>query len=351
MWPEKFPIDDKRPWLKNVPKIKRFNDNTVSKQVAVNYYLKWKYGKKYNFLFISGKTSIKPEYEEKFWKKVDYVYNGFMDLNSAGLTTSPSSIRYRKIYSNILKKYNDKLIIPYSYQEFTTKKCEYYTYAKQHGIPIVPYKCILPTNTNKNITDKINEIKNEENSNLFVKPSGGYASRDVFSFNKNTDTKKIVSKISSLKDKYAEVVLAKKIAKFDTTLEVRFYYYGNTLSYILANDSKGDFYVVDYQHPKANYYKKLNKIPKWITNKPDIKKLKRLSNKTFKVMKEKMNGAYPIVTRLDFGCCNNGKYFFNEIEYAPGLLEWFSPTQFNIDKKVGDAIIKSVKKKYSNNKK
>ena len=48
-----------------------------------------------------------------------------------------------------------------------------------------------------------------------------------------------------------------------------------------------------------------------------MKKLKDLSNKTFKVMKEKMNGAYPIVlTRLDFGCCNNGKYF-NEIEYAP----------------------------------
>ena len=41
----------------------------------------------------------------------------------------------------------------------------------------------------------------------------------------------------------------------------------------------------------SNFYKKLNKLPLWITNKPDMKKLKRLSNKTFKVMKEKMNGA------------------------------------------------------------
>ena len=333
---------DLRPWLKNVPKDKVYMDNgvlVVNKDTAVHAYLEWKYGKKYKFIYTSTKDV--DDESNPFWKQSDFVYNGLYDLNSARNRGSKKSLKHMYKFIKTLAKFSKKLIIPLSYQKWTVSKCSYYNYAKKHKIPIAPFQCVRKSNSKLSIKTKVNTMMKH---NIFVKPSGGWASHNTFVFNKNNSPKKVISQIEKIQPKYQEVLVAKKIEKFATTIEVRFFYIGDKLRYILGNDSEGGFYVMDYSNPKANYYNGLNEFENWVTDPPDMKKLRQFSDYTFNVMKKKMNGAHPIVTRLDFGCCgSDGNYIFNEIEYAPGLVTHMSPSQFLVDKHIGDAVIKAVK--------
>ena len=335
---------DVRPWLKKVPEDKVYMDEgqlVVNKDTAVHAYLEWKYGKKYRFVYTSTKEV--DDHTNPFWKESDYVYNGLYDLNSARNRGSAKSIKHMNKFIGTMTKYSKKLLIPLTYQKWTVSKCSYYNYAKRHKIPIAAFKCIRKSNTNEQIREKVKNMKKE---NIFVKPSGGWASHNTFVYNKDEKNNKVIKQVKKIQPKYQEVLVAKKIEKFATTIEVRFFYIGEKLRYILGNDSAGGFYVMDYTNPKANYYQGLNEYENWITDHPDMKKLRKLSEYTFKVMKKKMKGAHPIVTRLDFGCCGkDGNYFFNEIEYAPGLVTHMSPTQFLVDKHIGDAVIDAVKKR------
>jgi hypothetical protein len=78
--------------------------------------------------------------------------------------------------------------------------------------------------------------------------------------------------------------------------------------------------------------------PQYIRTKPLPVSVKRFSllllNKLSKQFNEPM-----IMTRIDWGK-TNGKYFINEIEYAPGTFaELFKPKDWDMDKKIGDFIV------------
>lgn len=333
-WYERIPIDEARPWLKNVYKTNKryiYKDNTVGKEIATFLYLQHTY-KNHEFILITyGELVRNPD----IWKKIDVLYNGFVDINTA--RCCGKSKGYLDAYMKVMRKHKKKLLIPLDYQLFTNKKCEYYEFLTKKKHVVAPFACVTKKSQ---INPAVKRMKKE---NTFIKPSGGYASLDVFQEKAMNSTKMRQNIEQLLNKKYPEVVVAKDIKNFSKTLEVRFFYFGTKLEYILGNDSEGNFYKLKGDTTKAPY---LNNLQKYEGRTPNMQKLTKLANDTFKLFRPKM-GPAPIITRLDFGCCAKegdiNTYFLNEIEYAPGLVEWMGKNQFMIDKLTGDSIVDGVK--------
>ena len=61
-----------------------------------------------------------------------------------------------------------------------------------------------------------------------------------------------------------------------------------------------------------------------------MNQLKKYSKKVFDILPKDKNNKYPLILRIDFGCCLNNKnlcrdYFLNEIEYMPNLFPDYNP--------------------------
>lgn len=360
---ERFDVDQ-RPWMKKMmddPAYKSHTDGSdggvqMTKDFAVYAYLKGTYSKEFDVVAMDANQSVT---DHGFWSDTDFIYWGAVDIVTARFSPHGSGgIQDYDAYIRLIKQYSYKLIGgDYDYATWIEHKCDYYTSLQAAGFPVAPFTCIgryatkHVTAGNEQVRAAIADMfKRSSTNEVFIKPSGGYASIDVKSSDELEDA---VTYAKGLLKKYEEVIVSKFVHSFGYTLECRFFFIGDTLRYSLFNDAKGNFY------DDTNY----KTDAPWWCGLPELNTVRKLALKTFRFVVDRFfQGSMPIHTRIDLGCCmdddefdvnNPGSdrekllrtYFVNEIEFGHGWVTHMDENQFWADKHVGDAIVEAVRMK------
>ena len=209
-------------------------------------------------------------------------------------------------------------------------KCLMYDVMKKNRIHIAPIFCFdLNKTSPSNITES---IKKTGWDTVILKPSLGGESEGIEVIKNDNN---LSENIHEYFDKYANffdnIVAQKYIPSFVQNLESRNYYFGNNYAYtIFTNPTKTIIRLI--KNKKEAKYHNLEK--QYISS-------LRLSNKVMKIVQQFYAPDEPGFTRIDIGCCINGKVFFNELEISPGVFSGFLWKELPlVDALLGEQIVK-----------
>lgn len=374
---DKFPINNKRPWLSNVPYkyhvsengdyLSKYDKDTkrfVRIDIAVGYCLKYmmqSYIDKKYFKNVHPIVTLLPinKVSVKELNKYDMVINHFMDL-----LINPYMKKFEKDGKHheklrlIYKKHQDKIYPPIDYESLIYDKCDYYKYLNDKGFPIASTYCI---SRNEYETDKEHFVKQLTHfaiknkwGKVFAKPVEGSDSLNIKLFETTLtlkSRKKVEEEIIEYMDnifanklKYPKIVFQKFMKHFEKTMpQIRMYYLGNKYQYSILNMLDGSTV-----RPKQNGDNNGLNF-KYLTF------LQTMSTNILRNIKKDFFKRHPmLITRIDYGCCLTNKggkesnFFINEIEFNPGMyLHLHGDDRFNFDLKITKQLMKAIKS-YSN---
>lgn len=331
---DKFQKDPKqRPWLEQVP-AKFFIDEDghrwkagsdvapfVRIDVAVGYGLQYAFRNHKNIqidiIHASELTSKKVE-------QYDLVINQFFDglvvpfLKRFESRNGVPQVRLMRLY----EKHADKMYPPMDYHKLIMNKCDYYKFLEKNGETVLPTLCYTRgEDMDTFVRDKLRPfLKANKITQLFTKPLHGTDSKDIRLFKDiRTNIVDFVKHVRKLmtNPQYPGIVLQKFAKEFETvTPQARMYFIGNRYMYTVLTKQGVDAYLYND------------------TVKDDIPfdELKKRAQKVLHKFQPFFGNMPMFLTRVDFGCCVNQKYFINEIEFNGGNYVHMDKNRFNYDK-------------------
>lgn len=342
-----------RPWLESVPskylideggrKWKPGNAQPpyVRIDVAVGYGLKRAFADNKSVQFDLIPAS---ELTSKRVAGYDLVINQFFDglivpflKRFEGSDGSPHA-RLMSLYH----KHADKMYPPMDYHKLIMDKCEYYDFLKNIGESVLPTLCVRREDNLSAFFDEklVPFLKANRITQLFTKPVHGTDSVGVRLF---TDTRRKTFRDDFVKHvrsvfrngkQYPGVVLQKFAKEFETTKpQARMYFVGSRYMYTVLT-KRGDAYLYDDT----------------VRDEIPFDKLKARAQTIIRAIKPYFGKTPMFLTRVDFGCCSEGSYFVNEIEFNGGNYVHMDPKpgrRFMYDKHMIDQLIRVIDKKTS----
>lgn len=299
---ETITIDNRRPWLSDVPSKYRVNINGkehVSDDVAIAFCLKHKLkGSTYEVDIISP---LEPDAYERV-QKTNITFLIIYDKLEA-FHTLPDE-RYQKIKA-IMDLPN---IYPsQEYQHFVNHKDIYYNYFRTKGVPVLPNIYIsnkeYATNPDSAIV-KIMGLERGDYGKIIGKPIFGQESIDFREFNPPFSTERFERYLEKIFLSYDGVIFQPFIEALQKKSEYKVMFFGDTMSYIAKFDG-------------AN-------ITMYTPDAPEITDIVKFANKVFlhlPILKFRDKEVNRLISRVDVGCCyGERQYFVSEIEFVPSLF-------------------------------
>lgn len=353
---DKFPLTKARPWL-NRPNLKKYwvldnntkwnfnksrrdwpgNDKYVRIDYAVGYALKH-FAKKLPNVKVDVTPALK--LTQKLIDNYDLVINHFLDVL---IVPTIKKFELEGVPHGKLKElYNanaDKIYPPVQYANTIYNKCHYYAWLKSIGLPIAPTYCIMdPQGTDEEAKMVLSQARSKKWPKMFAKPNFATDATDneIFVPQKNqvAKMKKYIEGIKRQKKAFPGIVFQKLMADFETTTpQIRTYWIGNRLIWVIANDTDGETYKLSNRAAKKKYPTAL-RIAKRVN--------RAVSTYFFKDLPK-------LITRVDLGCClkkgNKTTYFVNEIEFNPGMYAHLNGhDRGHLDVQMANQLVKVIKK-------
>jgi len=219
---------------------------------------------------------------------------------------------------------NIKNLYPkFEFVQFITDKCKYLEWVRSMNINISPTFCFA-MNTKTNPTKVKQKLRATSWDKVFIKPIPGAESQNTLELTKDelkkTD-KTLNNHIKYIKNRgYFKIVTQKYMEEIATIEhpELRTFWIGNKYQYTIETTGTGNGQAI-----------RKTSLPRILISN---------SKKILKGLTKKFNQKL-LITRLDWGY-DNGAYFLNEIEYAPGTFaELFPRYKWKLDKEIGDRMI------------
>ncbi len=327
---EYIEISTKRVWLNNVDEKFIINNNNkkyVSDDIAVYYYLNYKYNKIHSFTYIYGN-------DLNIYNKVkdcDLVFLLIFDMVEAFHVLSKSEFEEMKRVFTLPHVYP-----PYFFQKFINHKNTYYDYLIQKNINVLPFIHISAEEFKYNpekCVKKVMNIQRGDENKFIGKPIYGQERIDFVLFDKNVLPHRIYKYLERICTIYQGCIFQPYIKSLHKSYEYRIYYIGNKQLYTIRTR-----FLSDTDSDKFEQ--------KLITLKDDknLKDILIFSKNVFNNLpKSVMNGKVvdKLITRIDISCCyGKDKYFVSEVEFVPSLFtEVKEVDDLYIDKIIGDQII------------
>jgi hypothetical protein len=301
----------------------------------------------YNSVFLYL-TQMHPEHEfalvspkeatYSFLNSFDIVFYNFYDPVAAAVYEQDPS-KGKQLESTLFKLKN-KIHPPMSFSRVQHDKCRYYGYLKKNGIHVLPFKCVTQIQWNKLKTRPeqvafcrkiLNQVQKMKWDRVFLKPVMGTSGTDTFKI-KPTSTLQLQRIMTSLfRYKYPKVILQKYSRTFATPYnpEIKTYWIGNKYVYALASDKDESYGAIKSEKGTVTY---------------NLKDAKLFASKVMDVVNKLYRNKPSLVTRIDVGRDEGGKYFLNEIEYAPSFVTSVIPGihKHNIDKLIAKQMMNII---------
>ena len=342
-----------RPWLENVPS-KYFIDEGGGKwkpgsadapyvriDVAVGYGLKYAFAK--NHKTIAFDIIPASELTSKRVSGYDLVINQFLDglivpflKRFEGSDGAPHA-RLMSLYH----KHADKMYPPMDYHKLIMNKCDYYDFLNKIGESVLPTLCVRREDDVHTFFDEklVPFLKANKITQLFTKPVHGTDSVGVRLFtdtrrkNFRDDFVKHVQSVFRNGKQYPGIVLQKFAKEFETKKpQARMYFVGSKYMYTVLT-KRGDTYMYN----------------ETVRDEIPFDKLKARAQRVIRAINKPYFGKMPMfLTRIDFGCCSEGSFFVNEIEFNGGNYVHMDPKpgrRFMYDKHMIGQLIKVIEKK------
>lgn len=342
-----------RPWLESVPS-KYFIDEGGRKwkpgsaeapyvriDVAVGYGLKYALAK--NHKTIAFDIIPASELTSKRVSGYDLVINQFLDglivpflKRFEGSDGAPHA-RLMSLYH----KHADKMYPPMDYHKLIMNKCDYYDFLNKIGESVLPTLCVRREDDVHTFFDEklVPFLKANKITQLFTKPVHGTDSVGVRLFtdtrrkNFRDDFVKHVQSVFRNGKQYPGIVLQKFAKEFETTKpQARMYFVGSKYMYTVLT-KRGDTYMYN----------------ETVRDEIPFDKLKARAQRVIRAINKPYFGKMPMfLTRIDFGCCSEGSFFVNEIEFNGGNYVHMDPNpgrRFMYDKHMIGQLIKVIEKK------
>ena len=331
---DKFQKDPKRrPWLEQVPSKFWIDDDGnrwkpgsdvapfVRIDVAVGYGLQHALRNNKDI-----RIDIIPASELTGAKVAQYdlVINQFFDglvvpfLKRFESRNGVPQVRLMRLY----EKHADKMYPPMDYHKLIMNKCAYYKFLEQNSETVLPTMCFTRgEDVDTFVHDKLKPfLRANKITHLLTKPLHGTDSKDIRLFKdirKNTDD--FANNVRKLmtNPQYPGIVLQKFAKEFETqTPQARMYFIGNRYMYtVLTKQGVGAYLYNDTVK---------NDIP--------FDELKQRAKKVIRKFQPYFGNMHMFLTRVDFGCCVDKRYFINEIEFNGGNYVHMDKDRFMYDK-------------------
>jgi hypothetical protein len=279
--------------------------------------------------------------------KNDIVFTQFFDyisIFSADNKLSPSQkVSKANLFAKILHSLPPaKLFPPLPFIDLFLDKCKYYSYLQKKKIKVPPFFCI----NKKQWLSASNKKTFLKFTKTFIKPVLGTSGLQTLLLSKsnNSSEKKLAEFVNeTFAEKYPKIVFQKFIPQFETsTPQIRCFFIGDKYQYSIvskvpkAPKSYGNNTHFRYASAVASVKSEGGNYP---VSSKIISFCKTEAKKVLKAIDPFFKGE-KLVTRVDFGCCLNGAYFVNEVEYCPGFFtNWLPSNKKDIYKRIGDQMI------------
>lgn len=301
---ETIPIDERRPWLRNVMphhRIRVKDMDHVSDDIAIAYCLK-------NRLKPRGHTvDIISPLDVDALDRVKATQITFLiiyDLLEA-FHTLPTEL-FEKV-KGILQQPN---VYPNKeYQNFVNHKDIYYSYFRQKGIPVLPniYISKLEYDANEDAAlQKVLGLETGDDGKIIGKPIFGQESIDFFEFNPPFNVERFQRYFERIFKSYKGVLFQPYIHALKEKSEYKCMFFGDQLSYIVEyrratnEEIIHDAHDIELRDITAFASKVFLNLPSLSMYGKDVPRL---------------------ITRIDVGCCyGEHRYFVSEVEFVPSLF-------------------------------
>ena len=338
-------ISDKRPWLKDVPKSLKVNENGTTKlprdhvriDYAVAYTLKTLLAKRTTIKFLIVPAD---KISTKLVSTSDFVFWHFYDKL---VKPAPKSLSYsgkpNGRFQKIIDSGKGKMFPPIKYQHLVYDKCAYYDFFQKRGINTAPTICIKRSDKNKSSVIKKLWNKAKQWGDIFGKPVHGTDSGDVgrpADFYSKESLEVYIKNVFASPKKYPAIVFQKYMVDFELLFpQIRMYYLGDKYQYS----------VVEWKTPYPNGTSRLadSRDTAWVN------KAKPFAKRVLKAVSPFYKGSPKFLTRIDVGCCiEQGKIkpknlFLNEIECLAGLYLFYDgERKLNFEKKMAEQALKVI---------
>tara|TARA_X000001036_G_scaffold399381_1_gene402996 strand:+ start:2869 stop:3978 length:1110 start_codon:yes stop_codon:yes gene_type:complete len=346
-------ISEKRPWLKDVPKALKVNENGTNKlprdhvriDHAVAYSVKFLMAKNPSIKFLIVPAN---KIDSKMVRFSDFVFWHFYDKL---VKPAPKILSYsgkpNGRFQKIIDSGKGKMFPPIKYQHLVYDKCAYYDFFQKRGINTAPTICIKRDDRNKSLKAVTRKVWNKakEWGDIFGKPVHGTDSSDVgrpSSFETVESLEKYIKYVFDSPKKYPALVFQKYIVDFELLFpQIRMYYLGDKYQYS----------VVEWKTPLPNGTSRLatSGDSKWVN------KAKPFAKRVLKAVTPFYKGSPKFLTRIDVGCCiergkiNAKSLFLNEIECLAGLYLFYDgKRKMNFEKKMAQQVVKVINHRNKN---
>ena len=335
-------------WLEDIPdkyfklSKEKYDDNELGlgSDMGVAYYVYKKLHNKRGIIIdILSYKDIKlkkfNEYDMIFGLYEPYYY--FTDNRVHKGEPKKALNNYNK-YCSIIQKYKGIYDHPLPLIKYILDKKRYLTDCKKIGIPIndtLFYN--LKTSNMERMNKLIQQIKNKcqrewMTGTFITKPEMVGFSKGFRKWGlSEVDSKQFKNYIKEMKKyKYPKLLIQYFVPDFEVFNEVRLYWINGKYSHSIGTIIQPDSLNSDWEHISFSYPENESDEGDYVIDMKLMNQLKKYSKKVFDILPKDKNNKYPLILRIDFGCCLNNKnlcrdYFLNEIEYMPNLFPDYNP--------------------------
>lgn len=300
---ETIPIDNRRPWLFDVPqeyRVKVQGKDHVSDDIAIAYCLKSKVDKQGHIVDIISPLDADAH------DRVKATHITFLIIYDKleAFHTLPDSL-YEKV-KRILALPN---VFPNKeYQKFVNHKDIYYSYFRRKGIQVLPNIYISDKEYDTNpdaAVQKIMGLEKGDDGKIIGKPILGQESIDFMEFNPPFSKERFHNYLERIFQNYEGVLFQPFIRNLRDKSEFKVMFFGDQISYVVeVNPKDGD----KAMSPNQENIKDIVEFARTVfLNLPRV------------YFREKEVSR--LITRVDIGCCyGQGGLFVSEVEFVPSLF-------------------------------